>query len=105
MEEVKTDLEKKEVECRSLNTKLNSMEKEFNRYKTWSKQETDKYEKNIEDLEARIGEVSYKIFRIGRKHARFPLQEEPLVQSHRETSRDASLEFIVSIYGESHLIT
>ena len=42
IEELKTDLEKKQVECRTLNTKLTSMEKEFNRYNhgryiLWSK--------------------------------------------------------------------
>merc|ERR1712218_587070 len=76
MEEVKTDLEKKEVECRSLNTKLNSMEKEFNRYKTWSKDETDKYEKHIEDLENRIGE--------GRRNAESWKRKHDSVQSDLE---------------------
>ena len=33
------------------------MEKEFTRYKTWSKGETDKYEKTIEELEQKLGEV------------------------------------------------
>ena len=57
IEEIKTDLEKKQVECRTLNTKLTSMDKEFTRYKTWSKGETDKYEKTIEELEQKLGEV------------------------------------------------
>jgi chromosome segregation ATPase len=59
IEEVKSDLEKKEVECRTLNTKLSSLEKEFNRYKTWAKAETDKYETTIEEMEARISEVTF----------------------------------------------
>ena len=57
LEEIKTDLEKKEVECRTLNTKLTSMEKEFNRYKAWAKTESDKYEATIEDMETKISEV------------------------------------------------
>ena len=57
LEEIKTDLEKKAVETRTLTTKLNSMEKEFNRYKTWSKSESEKYEKHIEEIEQELGEV------------------------------------------------
>ena len=57
LEEIKTDLEKKAVETRTLTTKLNSMEKEFNRYKTWSKSESEKYEKHIEEIEQKLGEV------------------------------------------------
>ena len=57
IEEIKTDLEKKAVETRTLTTKLNSMEKEFNRYKTWSKGETESYEKHIEEIEQKLGEV------------------------------------------------
>ena len=57
IEEIKTDLEKKAVETRTLTTKLNSMEKEFNRYKTWSKGESDNYEKHIEEIEQKLGEV------------------------------------------------
>ena len=59
IEEIKTDLEKKAVETRTLTTKLNSMEKEFNRYKTWSKGESDNYEKHIEEIEQKLGEVRY----------------------------------------------
>merc|ERR1711936_184867 len=68
IEELKTDLEKKQVECRTLNTKLNSMEKEFNRYKTWSKGETDKYEKTIEELEQKLGEGRRSAESWKRKH-------------------------------------
>ena len=57
IEEIRTDLEKKAVETRTLTTKLNSMEKEFNRYKTWSKEESNKYEKHIEEIEQKLGEV------------------------------------------------
>ena len=57
VEEIKTDLEKKAVETRTLTTKLNSMEKEFTRYKTWSKGETENYEKHIEEIEQKLGEV------------------------------------------------
>ena len=57
IEEVRTDLEKKAVETRTLTTKLASMEKEFTRYKTWSKSESDKYEKHIEEIEQKLGEV------------------------------------------------
>jgi chromosome segregation ATPase len=58
IEEVKTDLEKKEVECRTFNTKLTSLDKEFNRYKIWSKGEADKCEATIEEMDARISEVN-----------------------------------------------
>jgi len=68
IEELKTDLEKKQVECRTLNTKLTSMEKEFNRYKTWSKGETDKYEKTIEELEQKLGEGRRSAESWKRKH-------------------------------------
>ena len=57
IEELKTDLEKKAVEARTLTTKLNSMDKEFKRYKEWSKTESDKYEKHIEEIEQKLGEV------------------------------------------------
>ena len=57
LDEVRTDLEKKAVETRTLTTKLNSMEKEFNRYKGWSKTESEKYEKHIEEIEQKLGEV------------------------------------------------
>ena len=57
IEELKTDLEKKAVEARTLTTKLNSMEKEFNRYKAWSKTESEKYEKHIEEIGEKLGEV------------------------------------------------
>ena len=33
------------------------MEKEFTRYKTWSKGESEKYEKHIEEIEQKLGEV------------------------------------------------
>merc|ERR1712123_37277 len=68
IEEIKTDLEKKQVECRTLNTKLTSMDKEFNRYKTWSKGETDKYEKTIEELEQKLGEGRRSAESWKRKH-------------------------------------
>jgi len=68
IEEIKTDLEKKQVECRTLNTKLTSMEKEFTRYKTWSKGETDKYEKTIEELEQKLGEGRRSAESWKRKH-------------------------------------
>ena len=58
IEEIKTDLEKKAVECRTLTTKLNSMDKEFNRYKTYAKNESEKYEKTIDEIEQKLGEVS-----------------------------------------------
>ena len=61
IEEIKTDLEKKAVETRTLTTKLNSMEKEFTRYKTWSKGETENYEKHIEEIEQKLGEVRYLV--------------------------------------------
>merc|ERR1712080_256647 len=56
LEEVKAQLEKKEVECRGLNTKLTSMDKEFKRYKAWAKDESDKYEATIEQMEGRVSE-------------------------------------------------
>ena len=59
IEEIRTDLEKKAVETRTLTTKLASMEKEFTRYKTWSKSESDKYEKHIEEIEQKLGEVRH----------------------------------------------
>lgn len=68
IEEIKTDLEKKQVECRTLNTKLTSMDKEFTRYKTWSKGETDKYEKTIEELEQKLGEGRRSAESWKRKH-------------------------------------
>ena len=45
------------METRTLTTKLSSMEKEFTRYKTWSKGESEKYEKHIEEIEQKLGEV------------------------------------------------
>jgi len=77
IDEIKTDLEKKQVECRTLNTKLNSMEKEFTRYKTWSKGETDKYEKTIEELEQKLGE--------GRRSAESWKRKHDSVQSDLES--------------------
>merc|ERR1711892_1235533 len=77
IEEIKTDLEKKQVECRTLNTKLTSMDKEFNRYKTWSKGETDKYEKTIEELEQKLGE--------GRRSAESWKRKHDSVQSDLES--------------------
>merc|ERR1712228_197244 len=77
IEELKTDLEKKQVECRTLSTKLNSMEKEFNRYKGWSKGETEKYEKTIEELEQKLGE--------GRRSAESWKRKHDSVQSDLES--------------------
>ena len=77
IEEIRTDLEKKQVcekqinfqhfsqhlillqvECRTLTNKLNLMEKEFTRYKAQSKEEIDRNEKTMEEMEGKISEVS-----------------------------------------------
>jgi len=68
IEELKIDLEKKQVECRGLNTKLSSMEKEFTRYKNWSKEQSDTYEKQIDDVESKIGEARRNTESWKRKH-------------------------------------
>merc|ERR1719188_732476 len=68
IEELKIDLEKKQVECRGLNTKLSSMEKEFTRYKNWAKEQSDSYEKTIEELETKIGEARRNTESWKRKH-------------------------------------
>ena len=47
-----------QVECRTLTNKLGSMEKEFLRYKTQSKEEIERNEATIEDMETKISEVS-----------------------------------------------
>ena len=73
IEDIKTDLEKKQVcmldifssfqqlllqvECRTLTNKLNLMEKEFTRYKAQSKEEIDRNEKTMEEMEGKISEV------------------------------------------------
>merc|ERR1711915_942773 len=67
----------KQVECRTLSTKLNSMEKEFSRYKGWSKGETEKYEKTIEELEQKLGE--------GRRSAESWKRKHDSVQSDLES--------------------
>ena len=47
-----------QVECRTLTNKLNLMEKEFTRYKAQSKEEIDRNEKTMEEMEGKISEVS-----------------------------------------------
>merc|ERR1711936_1224231 len=56
IEEIRTDLEKKQVECRTLTNKLNLMEKEFTRYKAQSKEEIERNEKTMEEMEGKISE-------------------------------------------------
>jgi chromosome segregation ATPase len=68
IEDVKTQLEKKEVECRGLNTKLGSMDKEFKRYKTWAQEKSETYEKTIEDMEGRVSEGRRNMEQWKRKH-------------------------------------
>ena len=46
-----------QVECRTLTNKLNLMEKEFTRYKAQSKEEIDRNEKTMEEMEGKISEV------------------------------------------------
>ena len=50
-----------QVECRTLTNKLNLMEKEFTRYKAQSKEEIDRNEKTMEEMEGKISEVSSKL--------------------------------------------
>lgn len=68
IEELQTDLEKKQVECRTLTTKLNSMEKEFARYKAQAKEEISRNEKTMEDMEAKISEGRRSAESWKRKH-------------------------------------
>ena len=46
-----------------MTNKLNLMEKEFTRYKAQSKEEIDRNEKTMEEMEGKISEVSSKTSR------------------------------------------
>merc|ERR1712130_326331 len=68
IEEIRTGLEKKQVECRTLTNKLNLMEKEFTRYKAQSKEEIDRNEKTMEEMEGKISEGRRNAESWKRKH-------------------------------------
>merc|ERR1712200_3877 len=78
IEDIKTDLEKKQVECRTLTNKLNLMEKEFTRYKAQSKEEIDRNEKTMEEMEGKISE--------GRRNAESWKRKHDSVQADLEST-------------------
>merc|ERR1712113_368126 len=78
IEEIRTDLEKKQVECRTLTNKLNLMEKEFTRYKAQSKEEIDRNEKTMEEMEGKISE--------GRRNAESWKRKHDSVQADLEST-------------------
>merc|ERR1712226_146678 len=78
IEEIRTDLEKKQVECRTLTNKLNLMEKEFTRYKAQSKEEIDRNEKTMEEMEGKISE--------GRRNAESWKRKHDSVQTDLEST-------------------
>merc|ERR1712037_70512 len=78
IEEIRTDLEKKQVECRTLTNKLNLMEKEFTRYKAQSKEEIERNEKTMEEMEGKISE--------GRRNAESWKRKHDSVQADLEST-------------------